>query len=521
MSAAQTNIAVTTYDNTNAAAVNPTASILNDDLQTILLSYTDLGKKLMQCVDPSVTNPASPQFAATRVGASRDLKVESGPNGNHQQQYEQFVPIRELSFLPRREFKIQGGQIGDDSSDISYSNMSRQIDKGIQNNFADSDIVQAMLKIIKPGNFKDMLINKGDMKVTELKGFLQSHLRKKNSAELFQELICTKQLDSETPQQFLYRVMGLKQRIMFTSNLPDASIKYSKATVQDVFLHTVYQGLGHKHNDIRRELKSLLAEPDVKDEKILRHVMRITSEENERRQRLGPVPHQNLATVCSAQFDTDTPLEQQAAHQRSKSVVDTDIINQLTSRIDALTQMVASLKQGARAQQFEQACQCSQRRIGQVRRQRANSCPTCVENGSSNCNHCFFCGVEGHSAVGCLKRLQQQENYSRSLEKGQPVTGVQPQPKTTSSLQDTPVSTAGVTKRPSQRKENSANLSQDSVIKKNEQVARLIERKGLIQCYLNGLDVNALLDTGAQVSMIDCTWKNKHLPNIDIQPLDY
>lgn len=79
---------------------------------------------------------------------------------------------------------------------------------------------------------------------------------------------------------------------MFISNLSD-STKYSKATVQDVFLHTVYEGLGHKHNDIGRELKSHLAEPDVKDKTILRHVMRKTSEENERRQRLGPVARQN------------------------------------------------------------------------------------------------------------------------------------------------------------------------------------------------------------------------------------
>lgn len=105
---------------------------------------------------------------------------------------------------------------------------------------------------------QDMLMNKEDLTVTELQVFLQSHLRKKNCTELFQELMCTKQNDNETPQQFLYRVIGLKQRILFTSNLPDASIKYSRATVQDVFLHTVYQGLGHRYNDIRRELKTLL-----------------------------------------------------------------------------------------------------------------------------------------------------------------------------------------------------------------------------------------------------------------------
>lgn len=54
---------------------------------------------------------------------------------------------------------------------------------------------------------------------------------------------------------------------------------------------------------------------------------------------------------------------------------------------------------------------------------------------------------------------------------------------------------------------------------KNEQAARLVGKKALTQCYLNGLAVGALLDTGAQVSMIDREWKDKYLPDIDIKPL--
>lgn len=66
-----------------------------------------------------------------------------------------------------------------------------------------------MLKIIKPGTFKDMLVTKDSLTVAELKRFLKSHLRDKSSTELFQELSNTKQHDKETPQQFMYRLMGL------------------------------------------------------------------------------------------------------------------------------------------------------------------------------------------------------------------------------------------------------------------------------------------------------------------------
>ena len=61
--------------------------------------------------------------------------------------------------------------------------------------------------------------------------------------------------------------------------------------------------------------------------------------------------------------------------------------------------------------------------------------------------------------------------------------------------------------------------SQDPPAVKNENVARLIGRKALTQCNLIGLAVSAMCDTGAQISMIDCIWKDKYLPDLDIRPL--
>lgn len=68
-----------------------------------------------------------------------------------------------------------------------------------------------VLRITKPGHFKDMLISKDEMTISELKSFLRSHMEEKSTTELFQELIKAKQQDHETPQQFLYRMVGLKQ----------------------------------------------------------------------------------------------------------------------------------------------------------------------------------------------------------------------------------------------------------------------------------------------------------------------
>lgn len=54
---------------------------------------------------------------------------------------------------------------------------------------------------------------------------------------------------------------------------------------------------------------------------------------------------------------------------------------------------------------------------------------------------------------------------------------------------------------------------------KRERLAKLIGRKALTHCNLNGLAVSALLDTGAQVSMIDRDWKSKYLPDTPVRAL--
>ncbi|RXN36720.1 hypothetical protein ROHU_002708 [Labeo rohita] len=329
------------------------------------------------------------------------------------------VSLRELSYLPRREFKVQGGQIGDQSSDISYNNVCRQIDDGIKEGFPDSEIVRGVLRIMKPGIFKEMLINKDDMTVTELKGFLQTHLREKNSTELFQELMCTKQDENETPQQFLYRVIGLKQRILLTSRLADTNIKYSTATVQDVFLHTVYQGFGHKHTDIRRELKPLLTNSGVTDEMILRHVMKITSEENERMKRLGSSRRQTVTNAHSAQLESDVEktlsTKSESVESKSKQTKP-DPLRELTTKVEELTRLVETMQKQNQHQLTHNGRQYSQNRTPS-RRGKPYGCPSCVEQDRQDCKHCFTCGEEGHRAAGCLKRPKRQGNSIRALER--------------------------------------------------------------------------------------------------------
>ncbi|XP_070403007.1 uncharacterized protein [Nothobranchius furzeri] len=224
-----------------------------------------------------------------------------------------------MAMFHRKEFKIHGGQIGDSVTDISYNNISKQIDEGLKEQYTQSEVIRAVLRIIKPGHFKDVLISKDEMSINELKSFLRLHMGEKGTTELFQELITAKQLEHETPQQFLHRMVGLKQWLILASKQKDTEIIYEAETVQNVFLHTVYQGLSEKHEDIRRELKPLLSEKSVSDDALLRQVIRTTGEESERRRRLGRNPRAKYAYAQRGQVTSGKLGDsKEDPHSRSK-----------------------------------------------------------------------------------------------------------------------------------------------------------------------------------------------------------
>lgn len=430
----------TTTDMTQTTVVNAVHNISDVDHQRLLSQFEELGRQLRQC--KVVPAPHSMQLVEQAIPANDPSHIDSELTTQHtvnqsaplhanaqpapslsvhqaapHQAQDRVVSLQDLSYLPRREFKIQGGQIDDNTSDISYNNVCRQIDEGVRQNFSNAELVRGVLRILKPGTFKDMLMNNDDMTLAELKGFLQSHLGEKNSTELVQELMCTQQKENETPQQFMYRVIGLKQRILFTSKQADGGIKYHTDTVQDVFLHTIYQGMGHKYNDLRRELKPLLADRTVTDETILRQVMKLTSDESERQRRLGSTSRQKHTHAHSAQVEADPPKVSTVQKENPERKKQNDVIQQLTEKVEALTKMVESLKRPVQPVQSELTGQQPTRAQVQPgqRGERPYGCPKCIEQNRPDCSHCFACGEEGHRAVGCLRKAKQSGNGGRSL----------------------------------------------------------------------------------------------------------
>lgn len=421
---------------------NPHTNVPTQEVEQLQWMYEELGRKLQEC---RVTATTSSSSAATHVGVGPLHSHTTGDplltvniaNGGSLPQHqspvnpiphhapERLVSLKDLAYLQRKEFRLHGGQISDTTSDMTYNSICKQIDEGLQEKHTEGEIIRGVLRAIKPGNFREMLTNKDDLTVTELKSFLQSHLGEKSSTELFQDLMCAKQHENETPQQFLYRMIGLKQRIMFTAKHAASVVKYDTSTIQCIFLNTVCQGIGEKYEDVRRELKPLLANPAVSDEALLRQVIKTTTEESERKRRLGRSSTRKVTQAHSAHAGTDQRLQAEAQVNTTVSSRD-DTIQRLSTQVEALTQAMEALKQMVtKVQTPEQRCPPTQYHNPDQSRpskkaQKPFGCQNCITQANPNCNHCFVCGEEGHRAVGCLRRAKQSGNGTRSRQRDNP-----------------------------------------------------------------------------------------------------
>ncbi|KAK7898434.1 hypothetical protein WMY93_019287 [Mugilogobius chulae] len=406
--------AVELYDFIMVYVKSDRLTSLEDEGMSSLLTFNDLIGKLQQPTTASGEEHVQPSeaedMAGSPVGAAVvQVRMDSQPSISSQAS--DVVKLSDVAaLLPRREFKVHSGQISDSDSDVSYGALSKQIDEGLAENFTENEIIRAVLRIIRPGTFKDMLLTKHELTVAELKRFLRTHLKDKSSSELFQELSNARQLDRESPQQFMYRLMGLKQRVLFSSQQNSSGFQYDKKLVQGVFLHSLYQGISEKYAHVRRDLKALVSNSSVTDDYILEVMTKSVQEEVERQSRIGQTHRTKVVTVNATHQDEReqavqptsevkaTVLQTQAEVQAQRTA-----IHELTTHVSALTKTLEkAFTTTARVPEPVQTVTVNT--VQPPKTVKSRKCQLCTAEGLDRCNHCFKCGQEGHRAVGCLLR---------------------------------------------------------------------------------------------------------------------
>ena len=189
------------------------------------------------------------------------------------------------TFIKFKEYKING-KIGTPGQKdrLIFSRLIFQINNGLKNGYSEHEICDAVIKSMAPDlALRTYLEGKDNLNLKTLSRTLRSHFKEPNATSLFTELSNSKQLPSESAQEFVARLMSLRQKILFISK--EDNCGYSEALVQDHFLHAILVGL--RNDNIRNELRPLIKNSIVSDEDILENLMLVTSDEQEHFQNLN------------------------------------------------------------------------------------------------------------------------------------------------------------------------------------------------------------------------------------------
>jgi hypothetical protein len=299
--------------------------------------------------------------------------------------------------LHRKEFKIHG-QIGKPGQQdkITFPSLARQIENGINKGYPPDEVVSAVIRAVGYGMpLRELLEGKQDLTLPRLRSILRSHFNEKDALSSYQELTVATQLPNETAQDYMIRLMNIRQRVLFTSQEDHSPVKYDASLVQNTFLLALQTGLD---DSLKSEMKAYLENPMITDEALLEALNRAVNMEEKRALKRNVKVRVNEVNRATPSSSTNS------------SKIKEDISIQRNSDIAALAAGFADLKACVMALQEKADRPPSYRREKHPRRStpRERGCQTCRDRGMGDrCSHCFKCGGHDHYARGC-KGSQQQ-----------------------------------------------------------------------------------------------------------------
>ena len=294
-----------------------------------------------------------------------------------------------LSRLMKRDFKITG-QIGEpgQKDKITFSSLNRQLEAGLQKGYEEKEIVEAVIRSISPGmRLRSYLEGKSTLSLETLREILQVHFREGDATTLFKELSSATQGINESAQDFLVRILDIRQKIIQASSKVDATISYDPGLVQQMFVNSL--GTGLRSDGVRMDMRALLVNPFVSDEALFRQIKGAEEQETERKIKLKQHHTAKVHQVSTQEKEKEENLAKQ--------------LRQIQADLAALKAATSEVK-----------TQNSSQTKSSVPKRKPEDwgCRACREAGvGTSCRHCFHCGAEDHILRGCrLRKMKQQEN---------------------------------------------------------------------------------------------------------------
>ncbi|KAK7879352.1 hypothetical protein WMY93_033866 [Mugilogobius chulae] len=420
-------------------------------------------------------------------------------------------PTQPPEFIIRREFKVNG-QIGEkgQKDKLSYSNLVHQIEMGLRKGHSEAEIVEAVIRAVSPGlSLRDMLEIKTDLTLSQLRTILKGHYKEDSSTDLYHRLINVTQEHNESPQNFLFRAIELKERLFASSREPGAEEQYSAELIQKKFLRAVA----------------------VTDDVLIAKINEAASLEWERQQKFRKHSKEPRIREIKAETQTVQEAEIGAVGGREKtSAVPPKTKPQPTvsRRESELLDVISQLK--GEIAEIKSAIHESKKSSPQHRPNKKRGCKSCQDrNQEEQCDHCFKCGQSGHLSRGCRTRRKPTDRAEPIDLSANTVTtlplSVTPQAKQkeqrdvhkllTDSIQYLETKLAA----DMQEKERAAVSINLLSPERKAQLLHLIGKKHMIICRFDGHETKALWDTGSQVCLINEKWRQRNIPHATVRSL--
>ena len=151
-------------------------------------------------------------------------------------------PINSFNMF-KRELKIAGTITDCANKDkLSFCGLIRQINSAIAKGYTETEITEAVIGAINPGNLLRGYLESmplADINLDKLRRLLRSHYEEKSGSELFQDLMNAVQQPKEDIQAFLMRLLTIRQKVLFVDQESDSKLKANTELVQSVFLQAL------------------------------------------------------------------------------------------------------------------------------------------------------------------------------------------------------------------------------------------------------------------------------------------
>lgn len=328
----------------------------------------------------------------------------------------------------RREFKIWG-QIGErgQKEKLSYPSLIRQMEVGLEKGHSETEIVEAVVRAVTPGlPLRDMLEIKRGLALQSLHTILKGHYKVDSTTALYNQLINVSQEPKESVQNFIFRAIELKEKLLWKAEDGDDD-RYSRDIIQRKFLRSIETGL--TSDSLKFQIQPYLSNIRTTDEELIEAVNEAAKLEGERQEKLkrlqaGKPPrihefHTNPQSECSPALAVQSAKEPGMAMAiRTVKGRESKECQKVNNEVPDTQKLIEELRAEMR-QMITAAMEANNKTSLRYREERQRGCRKCREEQlGENCQHCFKCGQTGHFSRGCRVQSSQSGNDQGLLRRG-------------------------------------------------------------------------------------------------------